>query len=115
MLNELFIDFDFILDSLQTGFICNRTINLSCPTNSFLIILDVVHSPKCPSWDEREYAASSCIAYEQAEVSDNCNGKETCLIDYESSKRPSFLRGEKSSCDFKGESINIEYQCVPSE
>jgi len=59
------------------------------------------------------YAPSYCIGYYRERTSSQCNGKEICVIDNSLEQRPSFLIGKQANCAFKGQSINIEYSCIP--
>jgi len=80
----------------------------------------VIYAAECPRDDEKIngtsiYAPSRCIGYLSESIREQCQGEETCQIDHSVDHRPQFLKNqsEKSNCDFKGESVNIEYSCIP--
>jgi hypothetical protein len=80
----------------------------------------VTYSSECPSLDEEKnggaiYAPSRCIGYYQERASSLCNGHQTCTIDNNLEQRPSFLIGKQANCAFKGQSINIDYSCIPGK
>lgn len=114
-------DFDR-LESLTSGFTCDSTVNLSCSSGKKLVILEVIYAAECPRDDEKVngtsiYAPSRCIGYLSESIREQCQGQETCQIDHSLEHRPQFLKNqsEKSNCDFKGESIDIEYSCIPGK
>ena len=93
---------------------------MKCPDATKLIILEVTYSSECPSLDEEnnggaQYAPSRCIGYHRERASSLCNGKETCTIDHSLQQRPAFLVGKQSNCAFTGQSVNIDYSCVPGK
>jgi hypothetical protein len=61
------------------------------------------------------YPPSRCIGYYRERTSTQCNGKEVCTIDNSLGQRPSFLIGKQANCGFQGQSINIDYSCVPGK
>lgn len=106
------------LDSLQTGYTCETSVTLTCPPSRKIVILEVTYSSECPSKDDEIngtaiYAPSRCIGYYRERASTQCNGKDSCIIDNNLDQRPAFLMGKQANCVFKGQSINIEYSCIP--
>ncbi|CAF0895416.1 unnamed protein product [Adineta steineri] len=104
--------------SLQTGFTCETSVTLTCPEATKLIILEVAYSSECPSFhDEKDgtsiYAPSRCIGYYRERANSLCNGQQNCTIDNNLGQRPSFFIGKQANCAFKGQSINIDYSCIP--
>ncbi|CAF1640582.1 unnamed protein product, partial [Rotaria sp. Silwood1] len=107
-----------ISQSLQSGYTCETTVTLACSQSQKIVILEVIYSSECPNINESLngtsiYAPSRCIGYYRERASSLCNGKETCIIDNSLEQRPSFLIGKQANCAFKGQSINIEYSCIP--
>ena len=93
---------------------------LTCPESKSIVILEATYSSECPNLAEQVngtsvYAPSRCIAYYRDRANSQCNGKSNCIIDNSPDQRPSFLTGKQANCAFKGQSINIEYSCIPSE
>lgn len=115
------IFFFFLLESLQTGYTCEPSITLTCSDSDKIIILEVIYSSECPKLSEESnngtslYAPSRCIGYDRERTSNTCNGKQTCIIDNSPEQRPSFLASKQANCAFKGQSINIEYSCIPGK
>jgi hypothetical protein len=108
------------LDSLQSGFTCETSVILKCPDQTKIVILEVTYSSECPTIDEENnggsmYAPSRCIGYYRERASNLCNGQQTCTIDNNLQQRPSFLVGKQANCAFTGQSINIDYSCVPGK
>ncbi|CAF1129219.1 unnamed protein product [Adineta ricciae] len=104
--------------SLQSGYTCETSVTLKCPDESKLVILEVTYSSECPSLNEEKeggtlYAPSRCIGYRRDVVSRLCNGQQTCTIDNNLTQRPSFIVGKQANCAFTGQSINVDYSCVP--
>lgn len=111
---------NFCLDSLQSGFTCETSVTLTCPDETKLVILEVTYSSECPNLNEEKegvalYAPSRCIGYSKDHASSLCNGQQTCTIDNNLQQRPSFHIGQQANCEFKGQSINIDYSCVPGK
>jgi hypothetical protein len=109
---------NFYLDSLQSGYTCETSVTLKCPAATKLLILEVTYSSECPSLTEikdgnTNYAPSRCIGYYRERASTLCNGQQTCTIDNNLGQRPSFLVGKQANCAFTGQSINVDYSCVP--
>jgi len=80
----------------------------------------VTYSSECPTIDEENnggamYAPSRCIGYNRERASNLCNGQQTCTIDNNLQQRPSFRVGKQANCEFTGQSINIDYSCVPGK
>ncbi len=80
----------------------------------------MTYSSECPSLNEEKdggaiYAPSRCIGYYRDRASSLCNGKQTCTIDNNLEQRPSFLVGKQANCAFTGQSINIDYSCIPGK
>jgi hypothetical protein len=118
--NFLFRKKIFYLDSLQSGFTCETSVTLTCPDATKLVILEVAYSSECPNLNEEKnggaiYAPSRCIGYYGERVSNLCNGNQTCTIDNNLQQRPSFLVGKQANCAFAGQSINIDYSCIPGK
>ncbi|CAF0826551.1 unnamed protein product [Rotaria sordida] len=120
--NYCFVFITFVLfkysQSLQSGYTCETSVTLTCPEGKKLIILEVTYSSECPSPDEEKtggviYAPSRCIGYYRERASTLCNGQQTCTIDNSLEQRPTFLVGKQANCAFTGQSINIDYSCVP--
>ena len=40
---------------------------------------------------------------------------ETCTIDNNLEQRPLFRIGKQANCEFTGQSINVDYSCVPGK
>ncbi|UJR38170.1 hypothetical protein I4U23_030846 [Adineta vaga] len=104
--------------SLQSGYTCETSVILKCPDATKLVILEVIYSSECPSLNEEKeggslYAPSRCMGYSRDRVSSLCNGQQTCTIDNNIGQRPSFEVNQQANCKFKGQSINVEYSCVP--
>ncbi len=87
---------------------------LTCPKSSIIVILEVTYSSECSNGISI-YPPSRCIGYYRERTSIQCNGKETCIVDNSPEQRPSFLIGKQANCDFKGQSVNIEYSCIPGK
>ncbi|CAF3410355.1 unnamed protein product [Rotaria sp. Silwood1] len=120
--NYCFVFIIFVLlkysQSLQSGFTCETSVTLKCSEGKKLIILEVTYSSECPSIDEEKtggsiYAPSRCIGYYRERATTLCNGQQTCTIDNSLEQRPSFLVGKQANCAFRGQSINVDYSCVP--
>ena len=110
----------YFSESLQTGYTCETSVTLTCPVAKKLIILDVTYSLECSNsneekTDSRIYAPSHCIGYDRDRASTLCNGQRTCTIDNNLEQRPSFLIGKQATCEFTGQSINVDYSCVPGK
>lgn len=105
------------LDALQSGYTCQPTVKLTCPESKFIVILEVTYSTECndESNDISIYAPSRCVGYYRERISSQCNGQEQCLVDNSAAQQPSFLMGKQANCAFKGQSVNIEYSCVPGK
>jgi len=108
------------LDSLQSGYTCETSVTLKCHPSRTLVILEVTYSSKCPPIDKELngtsiYAPSHCIGYYRERASTECNGKDSCTINNDLDQRPAFLIGQQANCAFKGQSINIEYSCIPGK
>ena len=78
----------------------------------------MTYSSECPNLNEEKdgiviYAPSRCIGYYRERASTLCNGQQTCTINNNLGQRPSFLVGKHANCAFTGQSINIDYSCVP--
>ena len=106
------------LESLQSGYTCGTTVTLTCPDSTKLVIIEVTYSSDCPTATDEDdggavYAPSRCIGYHGERTSVLCNGKQTCTIDNSIEQRPSFLTGKQANCAFKGQSINVDYSCIP--
>jgi hypothetical protein len=104
--------------SLQSGFTCETSVTLKCPDATKLIILEVTYSSECPNLNEEknggaQYAPSRCIGYNRERASSLCNGKQTCTVDNNLPQRPAFVVGKQSNCVFTGQSMNIDYSCIP--
>jgi hypothetical protein len=82
-----------------------------------IVIHEVTYSSECNQElnGTSMYAPSRCIGYYRERASAQCNGKEICIIDNSLEQRPSFLIGKQANCAFKGQSINIEYSCIPGK
>ena len=83
-----------------------------------MLILEVTYASECPSLnDEKDggtiYAPSRCIGYSRERASNLCNGKQTCTIDNNIEQRPTFVVGKQANCEFKGQSLNVDYTCLP--
>jgi hypothetical protein len=114
----LILNQNLYLDSLQSGYTCETSVTLKCPAATKLLILEVTYSSECPSLTEikdgnTNYAPSRCIGYYRERASTLCNGQPICTIDNNLGQRPSFLVGKQANCAFTGESINVDYSCVP--
>lgn len=77
----------------------------------------MTYSAECPNiLDEKDgraiYAPSRCVGYYREHATASCNGKQTCTIDNNIELRPSFHIGKQANCEFKGQSINVDYSCV---
>jgi hypothetical protein len=108
------------LDSLQSGYTCETSVTLKCHPSQTIVILEVTYSSECPRIDEELngtsiYAPSRCIGYYRERASTECNGKNSCTINNDLDQRPAFLIGQQANGAFKGQSINIEYSCIPSK
>ncbi|CAF1022992.1 unnamed protein product [Adineta ricciae] len=104
--------------SLQTGYTCETSVTLKCPSARKLVILEATYSSECPSVSEELngtsiYPPTRCIGYYRERISTQCNGNEICTINNDLEQRPAFMVGKEANCNFKGQSINIEYSCVP--
>lgn len=90
---------------------------LTCPESKFIVILEVTYSTDCTDQSNgtSAYAPSRCVGYYRERISSQCNGQEQCLVDNSGTQRPSFLNGKQANCAFKGQSVNIEYSCVPGK
>ncbi|CAF1080895.1 unnamed protein product [Rotaria sordida] len=104
--------------SLQSGYTCETSVTLTCSQSQKIVILEVIYSSECPNINEKLngtsiYAPSRCIGYYRERANTLCNGKENCIIDNSLEQRPSFFAGKQANCAFKGQSINIEYSCIP--
>lgn len=107
-------------ESLQSGYTCDASVKLLCPQSQKIVILEVIYSSECPSTDQlingsSMYAPSRCIGYYRERASAVCNGKYSCIVDNNIDQRPSFLVGKQANCGFQGQSINIEYSCIPGK
>ena len=107
-----------VLDSLQSGYTCETSVTLTCPENTKLVILEVTYSSECPNLnDEKDggalFAPSRCLGFSRDRAAALCNGQRTCTIDHNLAQRPSFLVGKQANCEFIGQSINVDYSCVP--
>ena len=112
--------FIYCLESLSSGYTCETSVTLTCPEATKLVILEVVYSSQCPTNNEENnggavYAPSHCLGYSRDRASRLCDGQKTCIIDHSLEQRPSFTIGKQANCEFKGQSINIEYSCVPGK
>lgn len=108
------------LESLQSGFTCETSVTVKCPSTRKIVILDVIYSSECPRLTDEEngtsiYAPSRCIAFYRERASSQCNGQTACTVDNTLEQRPSFTIGKQANCAFKGQSINVEYSCVPGK
>lgn len=106
--------------SLQSGFTCETSVTLTCPDARKIVIIEVTYSSECPSLNEEKeggtmYAPSHCIGYNRDHVTGQCNGKQTCTVDHNLQQRPKFLVGKQANCEFTGQSINIDYSCIPGK
>ena len=106
------------LVSLQSGFTCETSVTLTCPDARKIVILEVTYSSECPNPNEEKnggamYAPSRCIGYSRERADHLCNGKQTCTIDNSLQQRPIFSVGKQANCAFTGQSINIDYSCIP--
>ncbi|CAF2256600.1 unnamed protein product [Rotaria magnacalcarata] len=104
--------------SFQSGYTCETSVTLACPKGRNLLILEVTYSSECPSLEEEKtggtnYAPSRCIGYYREQASTLCNGQQICTIDNNLGQRPSFLVGKQANCEFTGQSINVDYSCIP--
>jgi hypothetical protein len=84
------------------------------------VILEVTYASECPKLDEQLngtsiYSPSRCIGYYRERTSTQCNGQPTCTVDNSLEQRPSFFVGKQANCAFKGQSVNIEYSCIPGK
>ncbi|CAF2491192.1 unnamed protein product [Rotaria sp. Silwood2] len=120
--NYYFVFVTFVLlkysQSLQSGYTCETSVTLTCPEEKKLIILEVTYSSECPNTDEEKtggaiYAPSRCIGYDRERAITSCNGQQTCTIDNSLEQRPSFVVGQQANCAFTGQSINVDYSCIP--
>ncbi|CAF1022160.1 unnamed protein product [Adineta steineri] len=116
----LFIVFNLLYYShaLQSGYTCETSVTLTCPSSRKMVILEVTYSSKCPDVNEQSngtsiYPPARCIGYYREQASTQCNGKSRCTIDNNADQRPAFFVGKQANCAFKGQSINIEYSCIP--
>lgn len=105
------------LDCLQSGYTCQPTVKLTCPESTTIVILEVTYSTECieKSNETSIYAPSRCVGYYRERISSQCNGLEACAVDNSAEQRPSFLVGKQANCAFKGQSVNIEYACIPGK
>ena len=108
------------IESLQTGYTCETSVTLNCPSAWKLVILEATYSSECPSVSEELngtsiYPPTRCIGYYRERISTQCNGNEICTINNDLEQRPAFMVGKEANCNFKGQSINIEYSCVPGK
>ena len=108
------------LESLQSGFTCDTSVAITCPSTKKIVVLDVVYSSECPRLSGEEngtsiYAPSRCIGFDRERASSQCNGQSTCTVGNTLEQRPSFLIGKQANCAFKGQSLNVEYSCVPGK
>lgn len=90
---------------------------ITCPESTSIVILEVTYSTECNEGSNETsiYAPSRCIGYYRDRISSQCNGQEDCLVDNSAEQRPSFLVGKQANCAFKGQSVNIEYSCIPGK
>jgi hypothetical protein len=109
--------FNRILESSQSGYTCETSVTLTCPKTQVIVILEVTYSTECTKEFNSTsiYPPSRCIGYYRERASAQCNGKETCVIDNSPEQRPSFLTGKQANCGFQGQSINVEYSCIPGK
>ena len=110
--------FLFAVESLQSGYTCETSVTLTCPEATKLLIIEVSYSSECPTIDQINeggalYSPSHCLGYDRERTASLCNGKRTCTIDHSLALRPQFNVGKQANCAFKGQSINVEYSCVP--
>lgn len=108
------------LESLQSGYTCETSVTLTCPAERKILILEVTYSSECPTANEEKaggniYAPTRCVGYDRQHTSTLCNGKETCTIDNNPGHRPSFVVGKQANCEFVGQSINVDYSCIPGK
>ncbi len=106
-----------LLDALQSNYTCEPSVKLTCPKSSIIVILEVTYSSECSKESNglSVYPPSRCIGYYRERISTQCNGKDTCIIDNSPEQRPSFFMGKQANCAFKGQSVNIEYSCIPGK
>ena len=114
--NKIFLVRIF-LESSQSGYTCEPSVTLTCPKSKIIVILEVTYSTECNEKvnGTSVYAPSRCVGYYRERASTQCNGQESCIIDNSLEQRPSFFMGKQANCAFKGQSINIEYSCVPGK
>jgi hypothetical protein len=92
-------------------------VTLTCPKSKIIVILEVTYSSECNKESNgiSIYPPSRCVGYYRERTSTQCNGKEICIVDNSPGQRPSFMIGKQANCAFQGQSVNIEYSCIPGK
>ncbi|CAF1004427.1 unnamed protein product, partial [Didymodactylos carnosus] len=110
----------YYANGYQTGYTCDRSVKLSCPLQSKIIVLKVYYSPVCPqlndvrSENDNWFPPSTCLGYKLDTIYSSCNGQENCYVELRQQIFSSEnVQNRESNCQFSSKSINIEYSCVP--